>query len=145
MTHLLLYQETMAPRRSQLERQVDVLKILAEQGPLRPTHLTLKANLSWQEFKRDLKRLEILGLVQAVAADEGTYFTITASAREVLQHMVWIETILLTNANVPRASREGTRSLGDIQLPARLPERYPRSGSEPSSLGRPLVRVRQPA
>lgn len=94
----------MAPRRSQLERQLDVLRILADQGPLRPTHITLKANLSWQEFKRDLRRLEVAGLINPIPDNEGRFYSITLRARELLEHMAWVETILHTRLNPDRAN-----------------------------------------
>jgi predicted transcriptional regulator len=44
-------------RRSILERDIDILKLLAHQGPLKVTHIMYKANLNSNSVKEHIKLL----------------------------------------------------------------------------------------
>lgn len=84
----------MTPRRSQLERHLDVLKVVAQHGPIRQTHVMYKANLSWYELKRVLQTLGSLGLVVPLVDRDGVHYSISSLGRDLLTHMAQIETIL---------------------------------------------------
>jgi len=88
----------MVLRRSRLERHVDVLKVIARDGPIRQTHIMYKANLSWQELKQDLQTLEALRLVTQTAESDGLVYSITALGRDLLEHIAQVENTLFPDA-----------------------------------------------
>ena len=51
-------------RRSKLETYVDILKVLAQKGPLKLTHIMYKANLNCKVLKEYLDFLMTQGLVE---------------------------------------------------------------------------------
>ena len=51
-------------RRSKLEMYVDILKVLARHGPLKPTHIMYKANVNFDVLKKDLDFLTQQNLVE---------------------------------------------------------------------------------
>jgi predicted transcriptional regulator len=51
-------------RRSKLEINVDILKILAQKGPLKLTHIMYKANLNCDILKKNVEFLIKQGLIQ---------------------------------------------------------------------------------
>jgi predicted transcriptional regulator len=57
-------------RRSKLEMQVDILKILAEKGPLPLTSIIQHANLSDNILKENLAFLIKQGLIEEVALEK---------------------------------------------------------------------------
>lgn len=51
-------------RRSKLEIQIDILKVLAHHGPLKPTHIMYKANVNFDVLKQYLDFLVQQNLVE---------------------------------------------------------------------------------
>ncbi len=45
-------------KRSRLERYIDILKVVAEGGPIKRTHILYRANLAWSELNTFLQNLE---------------------------------------------------------------------------------------
>jgi predicted transcriptional regulator len=85
-------------RRSRLERHIDVLKVIAQHGPIRQTHVMYKANLSWQELKHDLQNLAALGLVTQTADRDGLHHSVTPLGRDLLEHVAQVEKTLFPDA-----------------------------------------------
>ncbi|MCP8311694.1 MAG: hypothetical protein L6M37_01925 [Candidatus Methylarchaceae archaeon HK02M1] len=84
-------------RRSKLERLIDILKVIANKGPIRQTHIMYKANLTWNELKEDLQWLKNLELIEKTAMREGIFFKITSTGLDTLLHFDKIETVLRLN------------------------------------------------
>jgi len=84
-------------RRSKLERLVDILRVIASTGLIKQTHIMYKANLTWDELKRDLQWLMDLGLVERTVVSEGIFFKITNLGSDVLSHFEKIESLLKLN------------------------------------------------
>ena len=51
-------------RRSKLEINIDILKILAQKGPLKLTHIMYKANLNCDILKKNIEFLTKQGLIE---------------------------------------------------------------------------------
>jgi len=85
-------------RRSKLERQMDIMKNIAEFGPIRGTHVMYKSNITWSELKEDIQILKVLSLVEVVQAEEGLFYTITPAGRETLAHFAQVEQALRSKA-----------------------------------------------
>lgn len=58
-------------RRSRLERQLEIVKNIAQFGPIRITRIMQKANVNWEDLKKDMQALKVLGLVREITAKEG--------------------------------------------------------------------------
>ncbi len=87
-------------RRSRLERYRDILRVIANFGPIRQTHIMYKANLTWEGLKQDLTKLKSTGMLQEATHEEGIFFTITQSGLDVLSHFSTIESNLDLRAPV---------------------------------------------
>ena len=87
-------------RRSRLERYRDILRVTANFGPIRQTHIMYKANLTWEGLKQDLAKLKGTGMLQEANSEDGIFFTITPSGLEVLSHFSTIESNLDLGAPV---------------------------------------------
>ena len=80
-----------ARRRSRLEIQLDVLRIIYE-GEHAPTHLMTTANLSWDRLQRNLRSLVSKGLIREidVSGDSNARtrrcYEITQKGREVVRY-----------------------------------------------------------
>jgi predicted transcriptional regulator len=61
-------------RRSKLEMEVDILKMLAQKGPLRLTHLMYKTNVNCDELTKNLAFLIKQGLIQKRLVGKGSHF-----------------------------------------------------------------------
>jgi len=85
-------------RRSKLERLLDILKVVASVGPIKQTHIMYKANLTWDELKRDLQWLIDLRLVERTVIREGIFYRITNLGSDALSHFDKIESILKLNS-----------------------------------------------
>ncbi|MEM2872882.1 MAG: winged helix-turn-helix domain-containing protein [Nitrososphaerales archaeon] len=84
-------------RRSKLERLIDILRTIASTGLIKQTHIMYKANLTWDELKRDLQWLMDLGLVERTVVSEGILYRITNLGSDALSHFEKIELILKLN------------------------------------------------
>ncbi len=80
-------------RRSKLERLVDVLRVIAVSRLIKQTHIMYKANLTWDELKRDLQWLLDLKLVERTIFSEGIFYKITNLGSDALSHFEKIESI----------------------------------------------------
>jgi predicted transcriptional regulator len=82
-------------RRSKLEMHIAILKVLAQNGPLKLTHIMYKANVNCSVLKKYLKFL----IKQAVIekrniGDKRVVFAITQKGISVLKHFRAIRTLL---------------------------------------------------
>ncbi len=84
-------------RRSRLERLIDILRVIASMGLIKQTHIMYKANLTWDELKKDLQWLMDLGLVERTVVSEGILYKITNLGLDALSHFEKIESILKLN------------------------------------------------
>jgi len=78
-------------RRSKLETHVDILKVLARHGPLKPTHIMGKANVNFSVLKQYLDFLNQHNLVEEQALHEKrnktrVVYAITERGRTVLKY-----------------------------------------------------------
>ncbi|MEE8187035.1 MAG: winged helix-turn-helix domain-containing protein [Nitrososphaerales archaeon] len=86
-------------RRSKQERLIDIIRVVAANGPLRRTHILYKANLTWGELREDLDALEKVGAIKMMESGEGTFYGSTEVGLELLNHSSRIVTILTGNAS----------------------------------------------
>jgi len=84
-------------RRSKLERLIDILRVVANIGPIKQTHIMYKANLTWDELKKDLQWLIDLRLVERMVIREGIFYRITNLGSDALSHFEETELILKLN------------------------------------------------
>jgi predicted transcriptional regulator len=95
-------------RRSKLEMYVDILKVLAQRGPLKLTHIMYKANLNCSVLseylaflvKQGLVEERIVGRNRVVYASTARGFELLKSFRELNQALPIIET---EDKNLPPA------------------------------------------
>jgi predicted transcriptional regulator len=74
-------------RRSKLERLVDILKVLANTGPLKLTHIMYKSNFNSIILKEYLNFLIKQGLVEERTVKKNrTVFVITQRGITILKH-----------------------------------------------------------
>ena len=78
-------------KRSRLERYIDILRALNENGPLRRTHILYKANLAWGDLEDSLGRLEDAGALRKVVGSSGVFYEITDSGRRFLNNFVSVQ------------------------------------------------------
>ena len=73
-------------RRSKLEMYVDILKVLAQRGPLKLTHIMYKANVNCNVLKEYLAFLIKQGLIEERAVRKGkVVYANTARGTAVLK------------------------------------------------------------
>ena len=73
-------------RRSKLEMDVDILKILAQKGPLKLTHLMYKANVNCDVLSKDIVFLIKQGLIEGRNVGRGRHFySITSQGLTLLK------------------------------------------------------------
>lgn len=94
-------------RRSQLERYVDIIRIVAREGPVRQTHIMYKANLAWQELKKDLSALQAQGIIEPEVHKEGIFYRITTTGRDALEHFNRVASLLATTLQEEAGTRNG--------------------------------------
>ena len=75
---------TLRPKRSKLERYIDILRVVNAQGPLRRTHILYKANLSWSDLGDTLRILEEAGTLRKSESGRRVYYEITEQGRRFL-------------------------------------------------------------
>ena len=68
--------------RGRLAVMVDVIKVIRENGRLRPTHIMYKANLSHKLLKECLHSLTENGFLQETIDNGNTYFIVTKKGEE---------------------------------------------------------------
>jgi predicted transcriptional regulator len=78
-------------RRSKLEMYVDILKVLARNGPLKPTHIMYKANVNCSVLKQYLDFLIQQNLVEEQTSQKKRHktrvvYAITERGRTVLKY-----------------------------------------------------------
>ncbi len=98
--------ESKISKRSRLERYIDILGAVSENGPLRRTHILYKANLAWSDLEDALSRLEDVGALQKVVGTSGVFYEITDSGRRFLNNFVSVKESLEPRA----APREPSRT-----------------------------------
>lgn len=86
-------------RRSKLEMQIDILKVLARRGPLKLTHVMYKANVNCSVLKQYMSFLIRQKLVeeQPVGKKSGrtrVVYAITEKGRSVLRYFKNLDTVL---------------------------------------------------
>ncbi len=86
-------------RRSQLEIQMDILKVVHD-GAYLPTQIMYRANLAWVALQSSLKSLVESGLLQRVAMGSKRSYQLTLKGREIL---TTFNQILTTVRAEPRA------------------------------------------
>ena len=84
-------------RRSKLERLIDILRVIASSNLIKQTHIMYKANLTWDELKKDLQWLMDLKLIGRTLMSEGIFYRITNLGSDALSHFEKIELILKFN------------------------------------------------
>jgi predicted transcriptional regulator len=52
-------------RRSKLEVNLEILKILSQRGPMKLTQIMFKANVNWDVLKKNVELLVTQGLIEA--------------------------------------------------------------------------------
>jgi len=74
-------------RRSKLEIQVDILKVLARHGPLKLTHIMYKANANCSVLKQHLVFLAQYNLVEEkYLPKKGILYAVTAKGKTALTY-----------------------------------------------------------
>jgi predicted transcriptional regulator len=82
-------------KRSMLELYIDILKVLAHQGPLKVTHVMYKANLNSNSVKERLKYLIKQGLVEErLIGKQVTVYAITQRGITVLKYFRELRQVL---------------------------------------------------
>ena len=72
-------------RRSKLEMHVDILKVLANKGPLQLTHLMCEANINCNVLKEHLDFLIKQGLVEEIEAGKNSIYANTDRGTSVIR------------------------------------------------------------
>ena len=84
-----------AMRRSKLEIYVDVLKVLAQRGPLKLTHIMNKANVNCNALKEYLDFLAKQRLVEEkIVGRERVFYAITQHGVTVLKQLRELQEVL---------------------------------------------------
>ena len=84
-------------RRSKLEMYVDILKVLAQRGPLKLTHVMYKANVNCSVLKEYLDFLSKQGLVEEkIIRRERVVYAITQRGVTVLKQFREIKEVFPT-------------------------------------------------
>ena len=82
-------------RRSKLEMYVDILKVLAQRGPLKLTHIMYKANVNCKVLKEYLDFLTKQGLVEEkIIRKERLVYVITQLGLTVLKQFRELKEVL---------------------------------------------------
>ena len=83
--------DSKSAKRSRLERYIDILRAVKENGPLRRTHILYKANLAWGDLEDALGRLEDVGALRKVVGSSGVFYEITDSGSRFLSNFVAVK------------------------------------------------------
>lgn len=76
-------------------------------GLIKQTHIMYKANLTWDELKKDLQWLMDLGLIERTVVSEGIFYKITNLGSDALSQFEKIESILKLNHEKKLYSERG--------------------------------------
>jgi predicted transcriptional regulator len=88
-------QKGLAMRRSKLEMYVDILKVLAQRGPLKLTHIMYKANVNCSILKEYLDFLVKQGLVEErIVGKRRVVYATTQRGVTVLKYFRELEQVL---------------------------------------------------
>jgi len=83
-------------RRARLEMQVDILKVLARNGPLKLSHIMYKANINCHVLKQCLDFLIQQNLVEErTLSKKRVAYAVTERGRTTLKHFREINSALL--------------------------------------------------
>ena len=85
------HDDSKSAKRSRLERYIDILRAVHENGPLRRTHILYKANLAWGDLEDALGRLEDVGALRKVVGSSGVFYEITDSGSRFLSNFVAVK------------------------------------------------------
>lgn len=95
--------EVVNVRRSKLETYVDILKVLARNGPLKLTHVMYKANVNCSVLKQSLQFLAQQNLVEEQTLQKRkttkVVYAITERGRSVLKYFMELNRALGTTEN----------------------------------------------
>ena len=87
--------EVSVMRRSKLEMYVDILRVLAQRGPLKLTHVMYKANVNCSVLKEYLDFLIKHGLVEErIVGKKRLVYALTQRGRIVLKHFRELKQVL---------------------------------------------------
>ena len=90
-------------RRSKLEMYIDILKVLAQKGPLKLTHIMYKANVNCSVLKEFLDFLTQQNLVEEkTIGKKRTVYAITPQGRKVLTYFRELKVILPIGEEEPQ-------------------------------------------
>jgi predicted transcriptional regulator len=82
-------------RRSKLEMYIDILKVLAQRGPLKLTHIMYKANVNCSVLKENLDFLIAQNLVEErTIGKRRTVFAVTKRGITVLKYFHELKQVL---------------------------------------------------
>lgn len=82
-------------RRSKLEMYIDILRVLAQRGPLKLTHIMYKANVNCSVLKEYLDFLVKQGLVEErTVGKKRIVYAITQRGRIVIKHFRELKQVL---------------------------------------------------
>jgi len=78
-------------RRSRTERQLSILRVVAEYGPILRTHILYKSNVTWEELTTTLEGMTSIGLIRQEHTEDGVLFTVAEAGRLVISHYQFVE------------------------------------------------------
>jgi predicted transcriptional regulator len=82
-------------RRSKLEMYIDILRVLAQRGPLKLTHVMYKANVNCSVLKEYLDFLVKQGLVEErTVGKKRAVYAVTQRGRIVIKHFRELKQVL---------------------------------------------------
>ncbi len=81
-------------KRSRLERYIDILKVVAEAGPIKRTHILYRANLAWSELNTFLQNLEEAESVSKTITKNGVRYEITEIGKKILEDYANVQSSL---------------------------------------------------
>ncbi len=86
MNQLKICEKVLVMRRSKLEMYIDILRVLAQRGPLKLTHIMYKANVNCSVLKEYLNFLIKQGLVEErTVGKKRVVYAITQRGRSVIK------------------------------------------------------------
>ena len=79
-------------------------------GPTRQTHIMYRANLTWNELKKDLDWLKSLDLIEKTTMRQGIFYKITSTGVATLSHFDEIQAALQLNYENETPAYQHSRS-----------------------------------
>jgi predicted transcriptional regulator len=110
-------------RRSPLEMVCDILGVMS-QGPMKPTHILYKANMSWKVLSSYLEFLTVKGLIQRKEEEGGerSLYSLTLKGESILRLYVG-----LLQSLSGTLSQESSEELGRLAATVLIGTRAPTS------------------